>query len=123
MRLRSVLLSVLAVALGLVGAAVAEAPAVVAPAEAAKQVGKEVVVEGVVVQVSVSTPSEPIYLNFGARYPKHVFAAVVFADKRALFADAGKWEGKKVRVTGTVQLYRGKPEIVLNDPTQLALAK
>jgi hypothetical protein len=122
MRLRSVIPSVLAVALGLVGAALAEAP-VIAPADAAQHVGKEVVVEGVVVQVSVSTPSEPIYLNFGARYPKHVFAAVVFAEKRALFADAGKWEGKKVRVTGTVQLYRGKPEIVLNDPAQVVLAK
>jgi len=122
MRLRSVLPSVLAVAVGLAGAALAETP-VVAPVDAAQHVGKEVVVEGVVVQVSVSTPSEPIYLNFGARYPKHVFAAVVFADKRALFADAGKWEGKKVRVTGTVQLYRGKPEIVLNDPAQLALVK
>jgi len=115
MRLRSVLPSVLAVAVGLAGAALAETP-VVAPVDAAQHVGKEVVVEGVVVQVSVSTPSEPIYLNFGARYPKHVFAAVVFAD-------AGKWEGKKVRVTGTVQLYRGKPEIVLNDPAQLALVK
>jgi len=122
MRVRFVVFSFLAVASFLAGAAMAEPP-VVAPADAAQHVGKEGVVEGVVVQVSVSTPSEPIYLNFGARYPKQVFAAVVFAEKRALFTDAGKWEGKKVRVTGTVQLYRGKPEIVLNAPSQLALAK
>lgn len=117
--MRVVLLSALAVGFALGATALADAPAVIAPADAAKHVGEKVTVEGVVVQVSGSIPSEPIYLNFGARYPKQLMAAVVFAANRAAFPDAAKWEGKKVRVTGTVKLYRGKPEIVLDDPAQL----
>jgi DNA/RNA endonuclease YhcR with UshA esterase domain len=118
MRLRLVLLSAFAVGLGLAATALAAGPGAIHPAEAAKHVGKEVTVEGVVAQVS-DLAGEPIFLNFGGRYPDQVFAAVVLAVNRRWFPHPEKWEGKTVRVSGTVRLYRGKPEIVLSDPKQL----
>jgi DNA/RNA endonuclease YhcR with UshA esterase domain len=39
------------------------------------------------------------------------------------FPDAGKWEGKKLRVTGVIQLYREKPEIILNAAGQVEVLK
>jgi DNA/RNA endonuclease YhcR with UshA esterase domain len=122
MRMRLVLLSAFAVGLGLAAAVLAEGPGAIDPAQAAKHVGKKVTVEGVVVQVS-DLEGEPIFLNFGGRYPDHVFAAVVLTVNRRWFPHPAEWEGKRVRVSGTVQLYRGKPEIVLSDPKQLVEIK
>ena len=44
--------------------------------------------------------------------------------KRAGIADpADHFNGKKVRATGTVQLYRDRPEIVIEDPKQIEIAE
>ena len=89
----------------------------ITPEEAAKHVGEKVTVRGTVFQVFVSK-SKNVYLNFGATFPNQTFAAAVLIQKTpALLADGSDWltarEGKEVSVTGTVELYKDKPEIVL----------
>jgi len=89
----------------------------ITPEEAAKHVGEKVTVRGTVFQVFVSK-SKNVYLNFGAKFPNQTFAAAVLIQKTpALLADGSDWltvlEGKEVSVTGTVELYKDKPEIVL----------
>ncbi len=98
-------------------------PPVITPADAAKHVGDEVVVQGVVDQVSVSTRSETAFLNFGGRYPNHTFNAVIFRAEQPKFPGLKTYEGKAVQVRGVVIIFRGKPEIILDEPAQLRLAE
>lgn len=89
---------------------------------AAQYVGQAVTVEGTVVKVTFSRRSNTTFLNFGQPYPDQVFTAVVFRSAASQFPNPQQWEGKRVRVTGRVRLYQGKPEIVLERPSQLQAA-
>lgn len=100
----------------------AQRPRVISDSQAAQYVGQTVTVEGIVAQVSVSSNSGTTFLNFGARFPNHTFTAVVFRSAASQFPNARQWEGKRVRVTGEVRLYRGRPEIVLEEARQLVLS-
>ena len=89
----------------------------ITPEEAAKHVGEKVTIRGTVFQVFVSK-SNNVYLNFGANFPDQTFSADVLIKKTpALLADGPQWlkdlEGEAVAVTGIIDLYKGKPEIVL----------
>ena len=101
----------------------------ITPEEAGKHVGEKVTVRGVVVQAVLSKTKNG-YLNFGAKYPDQVFAAAVIGTRTpALLANGPGWltelQGKEVVVTGTVELYEGKPQIFLTsrDDVKAAPAK
>jgi TonB family protein len=98
----------------------AVAPPTITPAEAAKHVGEEVVVQGTIDQIA-TTVNLTTHINMGGRYPKHVFTATILRAKQALFTGVKSYEGKPAEVQGVVRLYRGKPEIMLNDASQLRL--
>jgi hypothetical protein len=34
---------------------------------------------------------------------------------------AGHFDGKSVRATGTVRLFRGRPELIIEDPAQITI--
>jgi DNA/RNA endonuclease YhcR with UshA esterase domain len=89
------------------------------PEDAAKFVGKQVTVEGIVVHVTHTAKSNTTVLNFCAPFPKHCFNAVVIKSARSIFSDAASSDWKKVRVTGIVKSYHGKPEIALDIREQL----
>ena len=97
-------------------------PPTITPAEAAKHVGEVVVVQGTVSQIVLSV-NLTTHINFGGRYPNHIFTATIFKAKQTLFTAVKDYEGKVVQVQGLVHLYRGKPEIVLTEPTQIRLAE
>src|ERR1700744_969451 len=98
----------------------------ITPADAAKHVGEKVTVRGTVVQAvyrpglakvgQVPNPkNKSVYLNFGAKSPDHVLSVAVLAAKTpALLAGGPAWltelQGKEIAVTGTIELYEGKPE-------------
>gem|GEM_PF-5954460 len=44
---------------------------------------------------------------------------MVFGERQAVFGDLTRYDGKIVDVAGTVRMYRGKPEIILIDPSEL----
>ena len=91
----------------------------ITPAEAAKHVGEQVIVQGTVDQIVV-TVNLTTHINFGGRYPNHAFTATIFKARQSFFAGVKGYEGKVVQVRGLVHLYRGKPEIVLEEPEQLS---
>jgi DNA/RNA endonuclease YhcR with UshA esterase domain len=95
---------------------------IVTPAEAAKHVDKTVIVQGTVTQIVLSV-NLTTHINFGGLYPNHVFTATVFKANQSEFPGIRKYDGRVVQVKGVVRLYRGKPEIVLTDPTQIRLAE
>jgi hypothetical protein len=88
-------------------------------AKAASYVGQAVTVEGVVMEVSTDSRSGNTFINFGGRYPNHLFFGIIFASDADLFSGVHSLEGSLVQISGAVQLYRGKPQIVINDPAQI----
>jgi TonB family protein len=95
----------------------------ITPAEAARHVGREVIVQGTVSQVT-TTVALTTHINFGGVYPNHVFTATILKARQSLFTGVrAKFEGKVAQVQGTVRLYRGKPEIMIDEPSQLRLVR
>ena len=92
----------------------------ISPAQAVDYIGQEVLVEGVVSQVSVSGKGTT-FLNFGGLYPDEVFYAVIFPNNSDLFPGVENLEGANVAVHGMIEIYKGKPEIILSSPDQLEL--
>ena len=95
----------------------------ISPSEAANHIGEEVVVQGQVSQIGSSERSHTLFVNFGGRYPNHVFTVVIFSKNLQSFPEARSWEGKVIKVRGKAQVYRGKPEIVLERVEQAEVVK
>lgn len=107
-----------AIALALVGAL---SPALATPisvGKAASHVGQSTTVEGVVSDVHTSR-SGVTFLDFGGRYPDNAFTGVILEEDAGNFGDVQSLSGRTVSVTGQVQLYRGKPEIIIRSAGQL----
>jgi hypothetical protein len=66
------------------------------------------------------TTGQPTFLNLAKPYPNQVFTAVIWGSDRSKFGTPEtSLNGKQVCVTGRIELYRGKPEIVVHDTNQL----
>ncbi|MEQ1862313.1 MAG: hypothetical protein ABMA13_20535 [Chthoniobacteraceae bacterium] len=90
--------------------------------EAAKHVGEEVAITGKVVSVSKSAKGTT-FLNFGDRFPRHVFTGMVLARDEAKLGDVKGFEGKTVTITGKIELAPDqKPQILISKPEQIKLA-
>jgi len=94
-------------------------PSYLSAAEAAHHVGERVAVRARVSQVTYARNGN-IYLNLGGRFPHQKLALVVFGRHALGFQNLQSLEGRVVVVRGEVSTYRGRPEIVLDDPAQLA---
>ncbi len=106
-------------ALTLVAFLLSSSPALAAaitPQEAASHIGQTVTVEGV---AHVHVARTAAFLDMGGAYPNEDFQAVVFPDHAGAFGDLNRYDGKTVDVTGKIREYRGTPEIVLDNPSQL----
>ena len=88
----------------------------VTPAEAAAQEGKEVKVKGRVEGQKTSAKGVT-YLNFGAKYPNHVFSCVLRA--KDFPSGPPMLEGKEVEVTGVIKMYEGKPSMDISSSDQI----
>ena len=69
---------------------------------------------------AAQTGRQPTFLNLDKPYPNQIFTAVIWGSDRAKFGEPEKTlMGKRISITGAIELYRGKPEIILHEPTQL----
>src|SRR5437763_9733118 len=109
------LLAVFAVA----ALAIAQAPPTYTAAEAAKHVGETAIVKDRVDGFHQSGKGN-IFLNMGGKYPNQAFTAFIPAASAAQFPNAQQYDGKTVAVSGKIQLYKGKPEIIANSPSQIS---
>ena len=91
----------------------------IAPGEAKTHAGENLTVEGIVTDVHHAASGKMIFLDIGGRYPNQQFTAVIFQDDFSKFPKVDSLEGKTVDVTGTIKVYKGRPEIVLHDPAQI----
>jgi DNA/RNA endonuclease YhcR with UshA esterase domain len=92
---------------------------VINDSEAVGYVGKNVEVRGLVVSVTTS-PLVTAFINFGRDYPNQTFAGFIAAGS-GIAADQRitVLEGKIIGIIGTIELYRGKPEIEITSMVQI----
>jgi DNA/RNA endonuclease YhcR with UshA esterase domain len=91
----------------------------ITPSEASQRVGQSVTVEGVVSEVHHAASGKVTFIDVGGIYPDNPFAGVIFSDDASKFPNVDSLEGKTIDITGMIKLYRGKPEIILNDAGQI----
>jgi len=85
--------------------------------EARDRVGQHVTVEGVVSEVYFA--ARATFIDLDGRYPNERLTGVIARGDGFAFPDLGALRGRRVAMTGTVQLYRGRPEIVLTSANQV----
>lgn len=95
--------------------------AVISPLNAAAHVGETVTVEGTASEVFTDKRSGTTFIDLGGRYPGNAFSGVIFSSYAGSFPDVHHLEGKTVGITGKIQLYKGKPEIILRSRSQLSM--
>ena len=66
-----------------------------------------------------ASKSNTTFISFGKAYPHRTFSAVISSSASGRFKDPQKWDGKVMTVTGTIKLDEGKPEMVLESPSQV----
>jgi endonuclease YncB( thermonuclease family) len=93
----------------------------VASRDARLHVGETVAVRGPVASVFTSRAGN-VFLNFDRPFPNQTFQGVVFRAAVAAFGGLRRYEGQETVVYGLIKLYNGKPEIVLDSPSQIRFA-
>ena len=92
---------------------------VVKDSDAGKFVGKKVEVRGRVVSAYIGKHGDA-YIFFGAVYPNQTFTGYIPA---GWTFSGGAWtlklQGQMISVLGTVEMYRGKPEIKILSMDQI----
>jgi len=91
--------------------------------DAAKHIGENATVCGVVAGVHTATNSKgsPTFVNLDKAYPSHVFTILIWSSDLSKFSPApASWSGKRVCATGTISLYRNVPEIVAGEAGQIS---
>ena len=99
--------------------AVAQAEPTYTAAEAAKHVGETATVTDKVDGVHQSSKGN-IFLNMGGKYPNQAFTAFIPSRSAGQFSNPQQYEGQTVAVSGKITLYKGKPEIIVNLPSQIS---
>src|SRR5580700_574720 len=118
--LASLVLTALIFGSGLMASPV-RAETVVPDSEAAQHVGQAVSVEGTITKVFKSKNGNT-FLNFGGNYPDVTFVVWIPQDApEAADPSVTNLQGKKVKIVGTIQLYRGKPEIKVSTKEQIVV--
>jgi len=62
-----------------------------------------------------------IFIDMGGAGRTAPFSGFVGKENVARFPNAAAWNGKQLEITGKIQLYQGKAEIVLTDPAQVVV--
>ena len=90
--------------------------------EAAHHVGETATVCGNVASANYTSHSkgQPTFLNLDKAYANQTFTAVIWGSDRSKFGTPeSALLGKQVCATGVIQLFRGRPEVIVHDPNHL----
>ena len=85
--------------------------------EAKNFIGETKIVRGIVASIFVSNKGT-VLINFDEAYPNATFVAVIKTGNSGVsYADVKK--GSILTITGKIEEYKGMPEIILNDQSQI----
>jgi hypothetical protein len=90
--------------------------------EAKNHVGEIATVCGKVVSThfAASSKGQPTFLNLDEPYPKEIFTSLIWGSDRAKFGTPeSKYQDMRICVTGKISNYRGTPEIIATEPSQI----
>ena len=92
---------------------------------AGKYLGRELIVEGKVVDTHRDLKSNTVFLNFEKAYPNQCFTGVIFSSDLYKFVQNPEnyYLNKTVRIMGEVKEYQDRPEIILETPSQVEVGK
>ena len=91
-------------------------------AEAKGHIGEKATVCGTVASANFAQRSnrQPTFLNLDKPHPGAIFTALIWGDDRPKFGQPETTlKGKHICVTGTIEDYKGTPQIILREPAQL----
>jgi micrococcal nuclease len=93
--------------------------------DAAKHIGENVTICDKIYGGKFLSGAGLTLIDMGGAHPNEVLTILIKGDDRKKFKDAPEdtFKGKAVCVTGTLVDYKGKPEIVITDPTQIKIAE
>lgn len=89
--------------------------------QARANVGKEVIVTGIIAEVNKG--ERLVRLNLDKPYPNQALTAVIWADKTNLFPEIERLKGNSVEIRGKITNYRSRPEIVVSNTNQLTVVQ
>lgn len=97
-------------------------PKIISWEDAGKHYGEYTIVEGIV--VATYNSGKACFLNFHRNW-KRYFTAVIFASsyRKFSFKPEVKYLNKRIRVTGVIKEYQGKPEIIVSNPEQIEIVE
>jgi len=90
--------------------------------DANSHVGQFASVEGVVAVVETRL-NHTTYIDIGDRYPNQAISGVIFGRDASAVGDVSGLSGKKVKLVGTIYLFRGYPEIMITSRDQVRIAR
>jgi micrococcal nuclease len=95
------------------------------PIDAQKYIGMEKTVCGTVASANYAIRSKgrPTFLNLDQPYPNQIFTVVIWGSDRNNFKNPPEtfFRGKTICVTGIIESYHGKPEMVVHSPDQITV--
>ena len=95
----------------------------ISPEDAINHIGANSTVCGVVASAkySIRTKGQPTFLNLNRPYPNHIFTVLIWGSDRSKFSTPPEqyYSNKKICVTGTIKQFKGIPEIIVSDPSQI----
>ena len=86
--------------------------------ESAKHIGENATVTDKVEDVYEAKGGN-VFLNLGGKHPNESFAVFIPATSKSAFKDFKVYEGKTISVSGKIEDYKGKPEIIVKSPSQI----
>ena len=105
---------------GVAALVVAQSPVTCTAAEAGKHVGEIATITDKVDGVHQSGRGN-IFLNLGGKNPNQIVTAFIPAASAGDFSNPQQYEGKTVAVSGKIELYHGKPEIIVTNVSQIII--
>lgn len=97
----------------------------ITPEETGSHIGEVQTVCGEVVSTKYATRSnrQPTFLNLNKPYPDQIFTALIWDADRDKFKSPPEifYNRIRIRVTDMIEEYKGKPEILVNDPSQITV--
>jgi DNA/RNA endonuclease YhcR with UshA esterase domain len=112
------LFTILGLLLSLIATRAGDLP-VIKDSDALQYIGKNVEVRGLVVSVTTS-PLGTACISFGREFPDQTFAGFIAAgSKMTTDLRIATLQGKIIGITGTIELYQGKPQIEVTATDQI----
>ena len=97
----------------------------ISPEEAINHIGQQATVCGNVTSTHFASRSkgQPTFIDLNSPYPNQIFTVFIWGSDRGKFSSAPEtyYNSKNICVRGLIVRYRGTPEIIVRDPSQISV--